>query len=159
MLEIEKKFLVLNEDWREHIIRQDHVLQFYISPRNSIPTIRLRIKGGKGFITIKYPSTTKEVLSRAEYEYEIPAAHVEAQKPFAIGRFIEKTRYQVKDEFAQEWEVDEFTSPQSGLVLAEIELNSEADEIQLPKWVGKDVTADTRYSNQVMSYSKDDLFI
>ena len=156
MLEIEKKFLVSNDKWRTNIIQQDHILQFYISPQNSIPTVRLRLKRDTGYLTIKYPSSTQHILSRPEYEYEIPKSHIEAQKPFAIGQFIEKIRYQVEDEFGQLWEIDEFSSPRCGLVLAEIELAQITDKVQLPEWIGKDVTADKQYSNQVMSYSSDE---
>ncbi|MBO6825038.1 MAG: CYTH domain-containing protein [Sneathiella sp.] len=159
MLEIEKKYLVQNESWRDQILDHKKIVQFYISPKDSIPTIRLRTKGNKGYITIKYPSVSANILARPEYEYEIPLSDVEAQKPSAIGRVIEKTRHKVRDEFGQIWDVDEFTSPSPGLVLAEIELTDEAEHVKLPAWAGSEVTADKRFSNQVMSYSEEMLFI
>ncbi|MBE7636371.1 CYTH domain-containing protein [Sneathiella sp. P13V-1] len=152
MIEIEKKFLVTSDRWKEGILSEKKITQFYISAPEAIPTVRLRLLEDVGYLTLKYPSTSKNVLVRPEFEYEVPKAHVIAQQQFAIGNIIEKTRYEVRDTFGQHWDVDEFTSPNTGLVLAEIELAEEKAEISLPDWVGEDVSDNSRYSNQVMSY-------
>ena len=152
MIEIEKKFLVTSDQWKGSILSKKKITQFYISAPDAIPTVRLRLLGETGYLTLKYPSTSKDVLVRPEFEYEIPKEHVTAQRQFAIGNIIEKTRYEIRDEFGQLWDIDEFTTPSKGLILAEIELNDEGENISLPEWVGEDVSGDSQYSNQVMSY-------
>jgi adenylate cyclase len=152
MIEIERKFLIISDKWRDNIQSKNGIVQFYLSPKDHVPTVRLRSKGNCGYITVKYPSSSEDVLVRPEFEYEVPLADIKAQEHAAIGSLIRKTRHYVCDEFAQNWEIDVFESPCPGLVLAEIELSSAQEEIKFPAWVGEEVTKDRQYSNQVMSY-------
>jgi adenylate cyclase len=154
-MEIERKFLVKNTDWKTGIKNSVAISQIYLTTPNQAPTVRLRTRGEQAFLTLKYPSVSKHVLARDEYEYEIPLADVKAQLHRAKGNQIQKIRHLVTDEFDQKWEIDEFHCPNKGLILAEIELTSQTQEVNLPNWAGKEVTADDRYSNINMAFSED----
>ncbi len=151
MIEIEKKFLVTSDKWKDFVLSKETITQFYISKPDAAPTVRLRLKGHKGFLTLKYPSSSSKALVWPEFEYDVPASHIEEQRQFAVGKVIQKIRYEVRDEFGQTWDVDEFISPNEGLILAEIELTNEHQDISLPDWIGNEVSHDPQYSNQVMS--------
>ncbi|WP_025896847.1 CYTH domain-containing protein [Sneathiella glossodoripedis] len=153
-MEIERKFLVKENSWKSQIIDRFEIEQIYLTTPDHVPTVRLRSQNERAYITLKYPSSDDQVLARAEFEYEIPESDVNAQLSQAKGNPIQKTRFLVKDEFNQRWEVDEFLQPNEGLILAEIELSDIEQEIQLPEWIGKEVTADKKYSNIEMAFSK-----
>jgi len=151
-MEIERKFLVTNNDWMS-LARQKHdILQFYLTTANHAPTIRLRLKDKSAFLTLKYPTQSADVLVRDEYEYEIPVDDFHSQKDQARGNIIQKTRYEVMDSNNQLWEIDVFSSPNEGLVLAEIELESANQDIIFPEWIGEEVTTDRSYSNIHMAF-------
>ena len=141
-VEIERKYLLANVDWRTQgtIVK---MRQGYIS-RTSQGNVRVRIADTTGYITIK--GSTKGI-SRLEYEYEIPLKDAEelltnlCEKPL-----IEKNRHLIK-QGNQTWEVDEFFGENLGLVVAEIELQSEDEEIDKPDWLGQEVTGIKKYYN------------
>ncbi|MBL4739756.1 MAG: CYTH domain-containing protein [Sneathiella sp.] len=151
-MEIERKFLVKNSSWKKYILNSEEIVQFYLTGVNQSPSLRLRSKGAKGFITLKYPSQSEIILMREEYEYEIPVADVLAQMSEATGNIIKKTRHNVKAPDGNIWEIDEFKSPVSDLILAEIEYSDEEMKVALPDWAGEEVTTDPRYSNLQLSF-------
>ena len=152
-MEIERKFLIANDGWRNQVQSSFPVLQFYLTGLDQSPTIRLRLAGDRGYLTLKYPSISKKILARAEFEYEIPAADVEAQIDQATGAIIRKTRHHVKGPDGRLWEVDEFDSPVEGLILAEIELKSIDEKFEKPSWIGGEVTSNPTYSNLSLSFN------
>lgn len=140
--EIERKFLVTGDAWRT-LASATLYRQGYLSTAKEC-TVRVRIAGDKGYMTVKGPSVG---ASRAEFEYEIPAADADAMLDALCARpLIEKTRRKIPFE-GLVWEVDEFAGDNEGLVVAEVELTDEAQEVSLPDWVGEDVTHDPRYFN------------
>ncbi|HLV40905.1 MAG TPA: CYTH domain-containing protein [Brumimicrobium sp.] len=145
-IEIERKFLVLKEKWLAVKPSEGmHIVQGYLykSPEK---TIRVRTKGNQGFITIKGKT---ENISRAEYEYEIPKVEADELLSLFCPKKIDKVRYELSfDGFV--WEVDEFVTPNPGLILAEIELSDENEVFNLPDWIGKEVSNQTKYYNANM---------
>jgi len=145
-IEIERKFLVAGDAWREGA-RGIFYCQGYLSTAKE-RTVRVRIAGNQGFLTIKGESAG---AARAEYEYEIPAADArEMLDRLCVKPLIEKTRYTV--EFAGwRWEIDEFTGENEGLIVAEIEFPDHYTRIELPPWAGREVTGDSRYYNSSLA--------
>lgn len=148
MIEIERKFLVtstafLAESYKKHSIAQGYL--------NSNPerTVRIRIKGNKGFITIKGIGNESGV-SRLEWEKEIPLVEAKLLLPLCEKGVIEKTRYEVKSG-NHIIEVDIFHGENEGLILAEIELKNENEIIEKPIWLGAEVTGDKKYYNSYLS--------
>jgi adenylate cyclase len=141
-IEIERKFLVVNSNWKKNINTATLIKQGYL---NSTPerTVRVRIKGEKGFLTIKGKTVN---TTRAEYEYEIPFSDALEMMDLCEKPLIEKTRYEVivTDNL---WEIDVFDGDNKGLTVAEIELESENQEFILPSWAGKEVSHDAKYYN------------
>ncbi len=148
MLEIERKFLVTSEAYKKEAFTQNRIAQGYLS---SIPerTVRVRIKGEKGFLTIKGASN-KSGLSRFEWEKEIPVDEAKELLKLCEKGVIDKTRFEVKIG-KHVFEVDEFYGENEGLIMAEIELNSESEIFEKPSWLGKEVTNDNRYYNSYLS--------
>ena len=140
-IEIERKFLVRD---RSVLDRSTGVRyqQGYLS-RDPDRTVRVRLAGDRAFLTIKGRA---DGPSRAEFEYEIAAADAEPLLALCDGPIIDKTRHHIEHERLT-WEVDVFHGPNDGLVVAEVELQTEDDPISLPAWVGDEVTADPRYYN------------
>jgi CYTH domain-containing protein len=140
--EIEKKFLILNNDWR-HLGTGEPYCQGYLNSEKE-RTVRVRTIGDRGILTIKGPNIGGV---RLEYEYDIPfdeareMLHELCRKPL-----IEKTRYKIPFK-GFIWEVDEFKGENAGLIFAEIELQHEGQEFAKPSWIGKEVTDDSRYYN------------
>lgn len=143
-LEIERKFLVAG-DYKSFAFAQQRIVQAYIVPNYEGRSVRVRIKGDKGYITIKGASS-ESGMSRFEWEKEIPITEAEQLLQLAIEGKIEKTRYLIKAG-NYTFEVDEFYGDNAGLIVAEIELTSEADTFEKPEWLGKEVTGDNRYYN------------
>ena len=142
MIEIERKFLVTSTDFISQAFAHNRIAQGYIS-KNPERTVRVRIKGGKGFLTIKGKGN-ESGLSRFEWENEIPLDEaIELLKLCEKGK-IEKTRYEVKLG-NHIFEVDEFYGENEGLIMAEVELKSETETFEKPEWLGKEVTDDKRY--------------
>lgn len=147
--EIERKFLVAG-DYKSEVYASVRITQGYLS-RVPERVVRVRIKGDKGFITIK--GTTNDTgLSRFEWEKEIPLADAQSLLKLAEPGVIDKTRHLIKNTDGRHiWEVDEFHGDNEGLVMAEIELESENDLFDKPSWLGKEVTGDKRYYNAYLS--------
>jgi len=142
-MEIERKFLVDHEKW-DALIKPEpnHIIQAYLlnTPEK---TIRIRVKGDKGFITIKGKTIG---ISRSEFEYGIPLSEANEMIDLFAEKTIDKYRYEIKIE-KHLWEVDVFQGKLKGLILAEIELNSEAEKFVKPDWVTEDVSHDEQYYN------------
>ena len=142
MQEIERKFLVGNDSWRPGA-SGTRFRQGYLST-DPERTVRVRLEGDRGVLTIKGPSRG---ISRAEFEYPIPAAEAATLlDTLCLQPLIEKTRYRV-EHGGHLWEIDEFAGDNAGLVLAEVELSSEDEQVALPPWVGMEVSNDPRYFN------------
>ena len=148
MQEIERKYLVLSEDFKKESFKNFSIKQGFL---NTDPerTVRLRITGDNAFITIKGKSS-KNGLTRFEWEKEIDIKEAEVLFGLCEPGVIEKTRYLVKGgDFV--FEIDEFHAENEGLTVAEIELNSETDTFKNPKWLGEEVTGDIKYYNSQLS--------
>ena len=141
-IEIERKFLVTGDQWRIFTEGKDY-RQGYLST-DPERTIRIRTIGEKGYLTIKGKT---EKATRDEFEYEIPLEDANWMLERLCKRpLIEKIRYEIRfNEFL--WEIDEFKGENEGLIIAEIELTDENQEIELPEWVGKEVTENPVYYN------------
>jgi adenylate cyclase len=143
-IEIERKFLVEGTSWRQS--NGVRLSQCYLN-RDKHRTVRIRIAGGRAFLTVK---SATHGATRAEFEYEIPVADAEQMMRFSDGPSIEKIRHTiVHDGF--KWEVDEFLGDNAGLVLAEIELASEDQPFSRPPWLGREVTHDSRFYNSSLA--------
>jgi len=143
-IEIERKFLVGDRSVVASLagtaMRQGYLS---VDPER---TVRVRVSGVRAFVTIKGVSSDSGA-SRAEYEYEIPVPEAEELLDrLALRPLIEKTRYRVTAGRLV-WEIDVFTGENDGLVVAEVELPSEATAVVLPDWIGEEVTGDARYYN------------
>ena len=148
LTEIERKFLV-NGDFKSQAVSSSRIAQGYIASGNG-RTVRVRIRGDKGYLTIKGPSG-KAGLTRFEWEREIPLAEAEALMSICEPGIIEKTRWLVPSPDGRHtWEVDEFWGDNEGLVLAEIELESEDAPYEKPSFVGREVMGDRRFYNSHM---------
>ena len=147
MIEIERKFLVKDDSFKTAAFAKNHIAQGYLS---SVPerTVRVRIKGNKGFITIKGASNDAG-LSRFEWEKEIPLAEAEKLLLLCEKGVIDKTRFEIKLG-SHVFEVDEFYGENEGLVVAEVELSSEDESFEKPNWLGKEVTGDVKYYNSML---------
>ena len=144
--EIERKFLVKG-DFKSEVFKSTRITQGYLS---CVPerTVRVRVKGDKGFITIKGIGN-ETGASRYEWEKEIPVEDVQELLKICEPGVIDKTRYLVKNgEYT--FEVDEFYGDNDGLTVAEIELPSEDAAFNKPAWLGEEVTGDVRYYNSML---------
>lgn len=146
--EIERKFLVCG-NFKVEAYQSEHIIQGYLSSQPE-RIVRVRVKGNKGYITIK-GQTNATGVSRFEWEKEIPVDEALALLELAEPGSIDKTRYLIKNSDGKHiWEVDEFHGDNEGLVMAEIELSAEDEPFDKPDWVGKEVTGDPRYYNSML---------
>ena len=145
-IEIERKFLVKGEGWREAPFTR--FVQGYLN-RDKQRTVRVRIEGHRAFLTVKGVSRG---AVRAEYEYAIPLADARELLTLCEPPLIEKRRHVVAH-LGSRWEVDEFVGYLAGLVLAEIELTAPDQPFERPDWLGEEVTGDPRYFNANLSLS------
>ena len=142
-VEIERKFLLKNNDWREQIESSNLIRQGYLAPLDT-SSVRVRIEGDKANINIKSATIG---ISRLEYEYEIPLKDAEQMlESLCPSPQIHKTRHIVMIG-EHKWEIDEFYDDNEGLVVAEIELNDENESFDKPHWLGMEVSDDARYYN------------
>lgn len=144
--EIERKFLLASDSWRGQIGQSIRIAQGYLA---TDPTVRVRIKGETGFLTIKGKSL--DGISRSEFEYPIPVADaLELLK--LCPKVLDKTRHLVNfGGFT--WEIDEFHGENAGLIVAELELPAVDTPYSRPDWLGEEVTGDVRYYNSMLSQS------
>ena len=145
--EIERKFLVRDDSWRDDADDGTLYQQGYLSSGGSC-AIRVRVAGTRAYLSIKRASSG---ISRAEFDYTIPLADAESiLNDLCIRPPIEKTRYLVG--YGEHmWEIDVFAGENEGLVLAEIELKHEDERFEHPVWVGKEVSEDERYYNAYLA--------
>ena len=147
-LEIERKFLVKNDDFKSESYAQKSIKQGYLnSDKNR--TVRVRIADEKAFMTIKGKSNATGT-TRFEWEKEIDKTEAESLLLLCEPSIIDKTRYLVKVG-NHTFEVDEFYGDNQGLTVAEVELNSETETFTKPSWLGKEVTGDVKYYNSSIS--------
>ena len=146
-IEIEHKFLLLNEDWREQAERSERMTQGYLVAQAK-SSVRLRIAGAMAWINIKSATVG---TSRSEYEYPVPVSDAEEMLAnLAEGPLIDKTRHYVRHG-EHLWEIDEFYGDNAGLIVAEIELSAEGEQFDKPTWAGEDVSHDVRYYNSMLT--------
>lgn len=145
--EIERKFIVRG-DFSADVFDAQRIVQGYICSQPG-RTVRVRIRGEKGFLTIKGASDEKG-LSRYEFEQEIPLADAEQLLKLCEPGAIDKVRHLVRVG-RHIWEVDVFHGANEGLVMAEIELASEEEVFEKPDWVGEEVSGDRRYYNSMLT--------
>ncbi|MCG2429741.1 CYTH domain-containing protein [Aequorivita xiaoshiensis] len=148
MREIERKFLITSEAFKKEAYKRTRIAQGFL---NTHPerTVRIRLKGDNGYITIKGKSN-KSGLSRFEWEKQISLNEAKELLLLCERGIIEKTRYEVLvgDHI---FEIDEFMGENKGLIMAEVELNSEGEVFTKPEWLGQEVTGDIRYYNSQLS--------
>ncbi len=146
--EIERKFLVVGDAWREAADEGRLCEQGYISSDPENITVRVRILGSQGFLTLKGPT---KGISRSEMEVEIPIEEAGYMlKNFCGDRGVSKTRYLLEINGLC-WEIDEFSGKNRGLILAEIELETEDQPFEKPDWLGEEVSHDPRYFNAALA--------
>ncbi|AXT51713.1 CYTH domain-containing protein [Aquimarina sp. BL5] len=148
MIEIERKFLVASELYKQEAKKSTLIIQGFL---NTDPerTVRVRIKGKLAFITVKGIGNTSGT-TRFEWEKEIPVTEAEALINICEKGVIKKTRYELPSG-NHIIEVDEFFEENKGLTIAEIELSTENETFIKPNWLGKEVTGDARYYNSQLS--------
>ena len=142
-IEIERRFLVKNEDWRSKVILSENFSQAYLNSNSDEWTIRVRIiDNKKSYLTLK--SSTNGLVN---YEFEYPIPNQDAIELLNLSKYkITKTRYHLKIN-NKTWVVDSFEGSNSSLKIAEIELNSEYEKIQIPQWCGQEITGIKSLSN------------
>ena len=144
--EIERKFLLCGDGWRENAVGK-HYAQSYLSSHPGM-TVRARMIEDTGYLTIKGPVIDGK---RLEFEYEIPAEDAKTMcQELAVSSVVEKTRYKV-DFAGNVWEIDVFAGDNEGLLMAEVELESIDQPIKIPPWIGREVTNDSRYYNSYLA--------
>ncbi|MCA1797685.1 MAG: CYTH domain-containing protein [Geobacteraceae bacterium] len=146
-IEIERKFLLQHDGWRNHVESRTRLVQGYVSV-NPEATVRIRIAGDSAFLTLKGKRSN---YSAAEFEYPVPVedAH-EILKQMCVSAPIEKWRHIVEHR-GHIWEIDEFLGANAGLYIAEIELESATTGFHQPDWLGEEVSHDPRYSNSFLA--------
>ena len=146
-VEIERKFLLDSDSWRESAGPGLAMRQGYLGSANAC-TVRARVAGSQAWLTLKGPS---DGLSRAEYEYEIPVSDAdEILEDLCQGPVVDKTRYLV-EHAGHRWEIDVFEGANAGLIVAEIELGSPDEGFERPAWLGCEVSDDPRYFNSALA--------
>ena len=146
-IETERKFKVKG-DFSKNVQSARRIVQGYICADKG-RTVRVRISGEEAFLTIKGPSDEK-FWSRYEFEQKIPLADAEELMKLCVSGLIEKVRHYIPAG-KHTWEVDVFHGENEGLIVAEIELESEDETFEYPDWVGEEVTLDRRYYNSMLS--------
>jgi CYTH domain-containing protein len=149
--EIERKYLVTSDAWKKCVqLKRVDLKQGYIS-KSAQHQVRIRISNDKAELTIKGP---RKGLTRNEFEYSVPVEDGQQLIRMSVTPVVAKTRYYVRDDTQQVWEVDVYKGTNRGLVVVEIELASEKQSVKLPSWVGREVTHDRRYTNTYLAEHK-----
>ncbi len=151
-IEIEHKYLVVNDSYKQDASSHSEIWQGYLS-RDPAHTIRVRIRDSSACITIKGKSAG---AARCEFEYSIPLEDAQQLMQLCEPPIISKTRYIIMHD-GNRWEVDEFHGALSGLVIAELEIPDEKYRYRLPAFVGNDVTNDKRFYNSQLGLSSEQL--
>ncbi len=148
MQEIERKFLVTSEDFKNEAFKQARIVQGFLNS-NPERIVRIRIYGEQGFITVKgKPNATG--VSRFEWERQISLAEAEELLKLCEPGTIDKNRFEVRNG-DHIFEIDEFLGENEGLIVAEIELKSEDEAFLKPTWLGREVTGEVKYYNSNLS--------
>jgi CYTH domain-containing protein len=148
MIEIERKFLVTSTQFKSEAIKNTRIIQGFLNT-DAERTVRVRLKGNEGFLTVKGKSS-KNGLSRFEWEKQISKADAEALLNICEKGIIDKMRYEIN--YGHHiFEVDEFFGDNEGLIIAEVELNNENEVFERPKWLGTEVTGQLKYYNSLLS--------
>lgn len=143
MIEVERKFLIRDDGWRAAADDGIVIRQGYLTNEQGL-SVRVRQKGDKGYLTIK---AGRDARSRYEYEYEIPLADAqELLSRHAQGGTLDKRRHHVRHG-GHVWEIDVFAGQNQGLLIAEVELKSADENVDIPAWAGPEVTGDPRFFN------------
>lgn len=152
-IEIERKFRVAGEGWREAALKSVRMAQGYINDMAALregrqnASVRVRIAGDEAFLNLK----SRELgHTRQEFDYPIPVADAEALLALCVGGRIDKVRHYV-EHAGHTWEVDEFAGDNAGLVVAELELASADEAFERPAWLGREVTEEQRYYNLALA--------
>ncbi|QDO93051.1 CYTH domain-containing protein [Formosa sediminum] len=148
MIEIERKFLVTSNAFKAEAFKQTKIVQGFLNT-DKARTVRVRLKGEEGFITVKGQST-KNGLERFEWEKPIEKTDAEALLKLCEAGVIDKIRYEIKMN-QHTFEVDEFFGANAGLIIAEVELSYPTEVISKPLWLGKEVTGEVKYYNSQLS--------
>lgn len=145
--EIERKFLIVSDDWRAAATPPVRLQQGYLA-LDGRAVVRVRISGDDhAFVTVK---SNEPGIARDEFEYEVPVADAQAMMKLSATPPIDKRRYKVTVD-GMVWEIDEFAGANAGLLVAEIELPAEDAPFTKPSWAGRDVTEDPRYFNAALA--------
>ena len=145
-IEIERKFLVADEGWKQSVVKTSRIRDGLVASENG-RKVRVRILEDGATLAIKGP---RSGLGRREYEYKIPTSEAEEiLRTMCAGRHLEKVRHYVPHAGVM-WEIDVYEGLLEGIVIAEVELDREDRQLELPNWVGEEVTGDERYSKASM---------
>lgn len=146
-VEIERKFLLSSDAWRDEVLRSQRMTQGYLA-RGANAAVRVRISGDRAELNVK---STRDGIHRLEFEYQIPLRDAEELvAQVALRHVIDKTRHIVR-QGGHTWEIDEFHGENAGLVVAEIELGAAGEAFARPAWLGQEVSEDARYYNSSLS--------
>ena len=148
MIEIERKFLVTSNNFKEEAFKKTHIIQGFLNTDKE-RTVRVRLKGDRGFLTVKGLSSN-DGLSRFEWETEIPETDAKLLLKLCEKGVIDKVRHEIKAD-NHTYEVDEFLGDNEGLIIAEIELNHISEIFKKPLWLGEEVTGNEKYYNSQLS--------
>jgi len=146
-LEIERKYLVIGDDWRREVSHSIPMRHGYLTELGSRASVRVRVEGAVGKLNVKAAVVG---AARAEYEYEIPAAEAEEILATLCSGLILKTRHYVERD-GLIWEIDVFEGDNAGLVVAEVELDAVDQAFPRPSWLGRELTAEQRYYNHALA--------
>jgi adenylate cyclase len=142
-IEIERKFLVRDDSWRAQVESSSRIVQGYLGLDRQL-TVRVRLRGDAAFLTLKGGA---QGIRRSEFEYPIPPADALAMlDTLGVAPAVDKVRHLIRVG-GHLWELDVFAGENAGLVMAEIELNSEGEAFERPDWLGDEVSEDPRYYN------------
>lgn len=152
-IEIERKFRVLGEGWRPHVVKSVRMAQGYVNDMAALrearqnASVRVRIAGDQAFLNLKSRELGR---SRQEFDYPIPVADAEALLRLCVGGLIDKVRHYIPQD-GLTWEVDEFSGDNAGLVVAELELPAVDTAFARPGWLGREVTEEQRFYNLALA--------
>ena len=146
-LEIERKFLIKNDLWRQQAVSSSRIVQGYLTASGT--TVRIRLRDDQAFLTIKGKANG---IIRSEFEYPVPPEEAqEMLSLLALDPPVEKTRYLVPASGGLMWEIDEYYGPNAPLFTAEIELPDADTPFEIPPWLGEEISGDSRYTNRALS--------
>lgn len=142
-IEIERKYLLTNNSWREQVIESTRISQGYLTQNEGKSSVRVRLSGDTANLNIK---SRELAIRRQEYEYPVPVEDAQMMLDKLCVGVIDKIRHHVEFQ-GHTWEIDEFKGDNKGLIVAEIELESEESDFPHPEWLGEEVSHDPRYYN------------